>query len=87
MEVSTASSDTGVEGPEQSGIKVAARDGGFLLLGLSGMERISVYDLSGRLLTVKKSEAPDLFIPLDKSGIYLLRIESAGSVRTIRLRR
>lgn len=87
MEVSTASSDTGVEGPEQSDIKVAARDGGFLLLGLSGMERISVYDLSGRLLTVKKSEAPDLFIPLDKSGIYLLRIESAGSVRTIRLRR
>lgn len=42
--------------------------------GLKGNEHIRVYNLSGMLVTQQKLNAPNLIIPLLKSGVYIIAI-------------
>lgn len=71
--IAYAEGSSGVSNNMASTIKVLGTSNGIKVVGTHTGESISVYDTDGTLLYSKQSSGEDVFVPLSKDSIYIIR--------------
>ena len=59
--------------------------GGVLLSGLPAGSSVSLLDLTGKRLKTLESKESDVLLPLQNRGIYLLQIQQAEGLKTVKI--
>jgi len=71
-EITTKSAFTDIQ-DDDHGILILSKENGIVIRAEERISNVSVYDIMGRLLTNKDGSSSEEFIPLSKSGIYIVK--------------
>ena len=78
-------STIGINDVDMSNVSIYSANSTIYVKGAEG-QTIHIYDLNGRTVVTKTNAAETMAIPMDETGVYLVRVGNAAAKRVMLMR-